>query len=185
MKKTIDINSLSVESVLKLFDSLVLPVLTYGIEVWFWNTEMAAILSGKSSLSIKCLSRDSLEKIQMQIIKWTLNVHKRSSNIGCYGETGRQPIGVKCRPQILRYLSNLERSSVGIDEANATGVPLVILAFLEQQKLLLRWYSNIKGIYTRHSTASSAHIESIKRRCSNEFIQFWKHEKTKPKRYCK
>ena len=139
---------------------------------------MAAILSGKSSLSIKVLSRDSLEKIHMQIIKLTLNVHKRSSNIWCYGETGRQPIGVKCLPQILRYFSNLERSSVGIDEANATGVPLVILAFLEQQKLILRWYSNIKGIYTRHSTASSAHIESIKRKCSNEFIQFWKHEKT-------
>ena len=175
MKKTIDINSLSVEAVLKLFDSLVLPVLTYGIEVWFWNTDIAAILSGKSTLSTKILSRDSLEKVHMQVIKWTLGVHKRSSNIGCYGDTGRYPIGVKCLPQILRYFENLERQTLGTRDHNVSEVPLVTLAFLDQRDLELRWYSTLNNIRNRHA---SVQTQSVKKSGCSEFIQFWKKEKS-------
>ena len=178
MKKTIDVNSLSVKAVLKLFDSLVLPVLTYGIEVWFCNTQIAAILSGKSTFSIKLLSRDSFEKFHMQVIKWTLGVHKRASNIGCYGDTGRQPIGTKCIPQVLRYFTNLESLSASIDHLNMTEVPLAVLAFLEQQNLQMSWHNTLKDICNRHSLASGSHIMTIKKSCYNEFLLFWKVEKT-------
>ena len=172
MKRTIDINSLSVESVLKLFDSLVLPVLTYAIEVWFWNTDIAAILSGRSSLSLKILSRDSLEKVHMQVIKWTLGVHKRSSNIGCYGDTGRHPIGIRCLPQILRYFGNLEKQALA--SSTAVPLPLATLAFLEQRDLELRWYSTLLNIRSKHTSAQS---HAVKQNCCSEFIQFWKKEK--------
>ena len=85
---------------------------------------------------------------------------------------------MKCLPQILRYFSNLERLSGGVDEHNAADVPLAILAFLDQRDLQLKWHSTIKGIYNRHTTASAAHSESIKKSCCNEFIQFWKCEKS-------
>ena len=91
LKKTIDIDSLSVKAVLKLFDSLILPVLTYGIQAWYHNTKIASVLGGQSAWSIKSISRDPLEKIHMQIIKWTLGIHKKASNIGSYGDTGRLP----------------------------------------------------------------------------------------------
>ena len=50
----------------------------------------------------------------MQVIKWTLGVHKRASNIGCYGESGRIPVGIKCLPQVIRYFLNLEKTSEAI-----------------------------------------------------------------------
>ena len=179
LKKTIDVNSLSVKAVLMLFDSLVLPVLSYGIQAWFCNTNIAAILSGQISYSVKGISQDCLEKIHVQIIKWTLGVHKRASNIGCYGEAGRVPLGVKCLPQVLRYFLHLEATSENLNQFNASEIPLSTLAFLEQKKLGMKWYSTLKDICIRQSDVQHSNMlsaEAIKQNCCKEFVKFWNSE---------
>ena len=118
----------------------------------------------------------------MQIIKWTLGVHKRASNIWSYGECGRIPIGISSLPQILRYFLNSEKLSDSYYQLNsAVDTPLAILAFREQKQLQLKWYTIHKGICDRHSKTRSIHaqpqVESIKRNCEKEFIDFWCTEK--------
>ena len=188
LKRTLDVNSLSVKAVLKLFDSLILPILSYGIQVWFSTTHVAAILKGKSSFSIKKLSLDSMEKLHMEIIKWTLGVHKRASNIGCYGETGRAPLGVTCLPQILRYFMNLERLVTFNNNISDQDVdlPLVYRAFMEQKILQLEWYDTLKGICNRHLPASYSgsltNAEVATTSCYKEFSAFWMTEKASQNR---
>ena len=58
--------------------------------------------------SIKKLSQDPMEKAPLQFIKYSLGVHKKSSNIGSWGETGRYPQGITILKQaVSAYFNNL------------------------------------------------------------------------------
>ena len=35
-----------------------------------------------------------MEKAHLQFIKYSLGVHKKASNVGSWGETGRYPLGI-------------------------------------------------------------------------------------------
>ena len=54
LKKLIKLDALSVRSIFKLFDALVLPVVSYGAQLWLHNTEFAKAISsncdGKTTL---------------------------------------------------------------------------------------------------------------------------------------
>jgi hypothetical protein len=60
---------------LKLFDTLIRPIVTYGSEVWI------------SDFTIKELKRDNLsfEKIHNRFYKYLLGVHKKASNFASKG----------------------------------------------------------------------------------------------------
>ena len=56
----------------------------------------------------KKLSQDPMEKAPLQFIKYSLGVHKKSSNIGSWGETGRYPQGITILKQaVSAYFNNL------------------------------------------------------------------------------
>ena len=65
------IRNLCLQIELKLFDSTILPMLTYGWEVW-----------GFGDLSM-------IEKVQTDFLKHILNVKKGTSHMMLYGELGR------------------------------------------------------------------------------------------------
>ena len=85
MNKMYNFSILDVESKLKLFESIVMPILLYGSEIWgFDNT---------------C----NVEKIQIRYYKNILGLHKNTSNVAVYGELGTYPISVRCKERILKY----------------------------------------------------------------------------------
>jgi len=71
----------------KLFDTLVLPILSYGCEVWGVDT--------KSSAAAEALHRDFLRRL--------LGVRKSTANHMVLAELGRFPLQVHFWQQILRY----------------------------------------------------------------------------------
>ena len=74
---------LDVESKLKLFESIVMPILLYGSEIWgFGNT---------------C----NVEKKMIRYYKNILGLH--TSNVAVYGGLGTYPISVRCKEKILKY----------------------------------------------------------------------------------
>ena len=67
MKKMYNFSILDVESKLKIFESIVMPILLYGSEIWgFDNTS-------------------NVEKIQIRYYKNILGLHKNTSNVAVYG----------------------------------------------------------------------------------------------------
>ena len=76
---------LPVDLQLKLFDSLVLPILLYGAEIWGFEN------------SIK------FEKLHTKFCKIILHVSGSSSNIMVLGELGRFPIEYHIKQRILNY----------------------------------------------------------------------------------
>ena len=80
--KILDFEFSSIKLKLKLFDTLIRPITTYGSEIWI------------SDFSQKDLKRDNLlfEKIHNRFCKFLLGVHKKASNLASRCELGRLPI---------------------------------------------------------------------------------------------
>ena len=88
LKDTRKIGMLSPNVALKVFDSLVLPILEYANEIWFQNKEILCI-----------------ENVQLKYFKIILGVHNNTSNLAVRGETGRYPLLQKI--QVLKYWSKI------------------------------------------------------------------------------
>ena len=73
----------------KLFDTLVLPILSYGCEVGNWGVDT------KCSAAAEALHRDCLRRL--------LGVRKSTANHMVLAELGRFPLQVHFWQQILRY----------------------------------------------------------------------------------
>ena len=82
-----------------------------------------------------------MERSHLQFLKWTLGVHKKASNVGCWGDTGRVPIGQTIISQLLSYFEHLKSRRNMISHA-----------FIEQENMGLQWFSFISRLVTRLST---------------------------------
>ena len=80
--RILDFEGLNNQMKLKLFDTLIRPILTYGSEIWI------------TDYSIKDKTSDNLpfEKIHNRFCKYLLGVHKKSSNFAARLEFGRAKI---------------------------------------------------------------------------------------------
>ena len=91
-----DGNELCVSDKLKLFDSLVLPILNYGCEIWSFAK-----------------SQD-VEKIHLKFLKQILCVRRQTSNLAVYGELGRVPLNVLHKIKVLKYWFKVLSMSLSI-----------------------------------------------------------------------
>ncbi len=92
-------------ALLKLFDSMIKPILMYGSEVW--GLYIPTLL--KKDNLIDCLSNDNFtfEKIHLKALKHSLGVSKGATNIACILETGRYPILIDIIAQCVKYILRL------------------------------------------------------------------------------
>ena len=115
-KNLVDIRQLSVRAVFKLFDAPILPVLSYGRQVWFHKTTFVIQFNNKTYESqpiefISKMAADPLERLLLRFLKWTLGVHKKASNILCWGDTSRCSLLPSISKQIVYYFQRLEGMS--------------------------------------------------------------------------
>ena len=85
LKNLFDNKLLCIEDKLKLFDSLVQPILMYGSEIWGFH------------------KADDVEKVHVRFLKQILGVRLQTSNIAVYGELGRFPLAILRKIRILKY----------------------------------------------------------------------------------
>jgi exonuclease III len=145
IQRTVVTEALSIKSLLILFDSLIKPIITYACQVWLPNTN-----TGKSWLNfhqsderttlIQSSAIDCFERLHLKFLKWCLGVHSKASNLGCYGDTGRMPLGISVIRTSLNYFRR-----VAVISANQPD-SLVGKAFLEQQHLNLDWFKTWDSI---------------------------------------
>ena len=91
---------------IKLFDTLVSPILLYGSEIW------GADVKGS-------LDKDQIESVHIKFCKMLLGVNKTSSNNACRGELGRYPLTVRAKLRSLSFWLKLTNPDINKLSTNA------------------------------------------------------------------
>ena len=182
LKKLLQLEALSVKAVFKLFDALILPVVAYGCQNWLQSTQFAKSLINqhRGKTALQKIANDPLERIHLRFLKWTLKVHKKCSNLACYGDSGRYPLTIKISKQVVKYYNRLEN----LDAAGVNS--LVRHAFAEQKLNNLSWYTNMSTLlqmagYTsqRHGLADPVQIRI---KLQEHFDSLWNEQRKNSKK---
>ena len=88
IKTTLGDSNPSVSVFCKLFDACIVPILTYGAEVW-----------DKSGLNDK----SPIEQLHLKFCKSILGVRKNASNLATRAELGRYPLWIEVYTRLYSY----------------------------------------------------------------------------------
>ena len=171
MKRTLNVTALTCSSMLKLFDCLIRPIATYSSQIWLPSTKaFKAIVHGKEL--IPSCTKDKLELTHLKMLKWMCGIHKKASNLFCYGDSGRIPLSIGAIGQGIKYYRRVR----DIDDSNGNNY-LVKHAFQEQKSLSMDWYTSWMHLDSmevkdkgRNSTLTPTDIQSS---IANQFICEW------------
>ncbi|CAG2192185.1 unnamed protein product [Mytilus edulis] len=114
-------NCIAVEKWVRLFNSLISPIMTYGSEIWI------------SDFNINLDTADKLpfEKVQNMIMKNVLGVHGKASNLALRTELELYPVCFISYKLMFKYYARLTDIEVG----NNPKFDLLKSAFIEDKKL--------------------------------------------------
>ena len=90
----------NIDIYLKLFDSLVKPILLYSCEAWADSVKTDDNITN-------LLQRNKLEKFQITICKQLLAVSRKTTNVSVLLELGRYPITIYMKYQTIKYFLRL------------------------------------------------------------------------------
>ena len=170
IRKYTNISKLPHCLVFKIFDATVLPILTYGGEVW----------GVSKHTNFKKWDQSPAEKIHLKFCKHYLELNRKASNSATRSELGRLPIQITLVKKSLKYYSYL----CGKDQNT-----IVKQAFLISKDLDLEnkksYISDLKsfprgtGCYTNTENLDSIRtstIAQIMRKLENNYLNFWQEE---------
>ena len=167
LKRYIMRDSLSFDATLKLFDSLIKPVLLYACQILVPHTFLSRALIDQPvpDKYFKAIGSDMYEKFQLKFLKWDCGVHRKTSNLGILGDTGRYPITINAIKLAIDYYGRIE---------NFSEHTLLRKAFEEQRTLNLDWYNNVSTLISAHNIGRS-NITSINvsERLNENFRCIW------------
>ena len=95
-------NQVQVRTLTSLFDSFVVPILTYCSEVWgaFLSPNNRNAATFKNNLFN---DNQPLEKLHIRFCKHVLGIHNKGSNYACRTELGRLPLSLSTYCTLLKY----------------------------------------------------------------------------------
>ena len=114
-------NNLSVQILLKLYQSMIIPIITYGSEIWITEYK----------LDIKSSYCFPFEKAQNHIFKDILGVHRKASNLAVNAELGAYPLYYLCYENMFKYFTRLSDM-----ESNTTYNNSLLVSAFKEDKLL-------------------------------------------------
>ena len=160
LKRTVNRSKLSFRSLATLFDSLIKPIVLYGAPIWTPTLPLIknlsnSILSQPKNLQniISKINRVPSERVHQSFLKWALGVHRKASNIGTLGETGRYPLIYQSIKLTLNYYERLTTLS---------HEKFVYAALQEQKSLNLPWYKNIESLTKIDEIFHQNHVTAFK-----------------------
>ena len=97
-KRYLDFNKLPINTCNKLFDTLFLPILLYGSEIW----------GAYDNMNFKKWENDPVERQHTQFYKHFLGLNRRAPNVVARNETGRLPLKLNILLRIIKFWIHLE-----------------------------------------------------------------------------
>lgn len=143
--------NLSVQKWIKLYESMIVPILTYGSEIWIAD----------QNLNLDNLNKFTFEKTQNMILKHILGVHNKTSTFGIQMELSQYPLCFKAFKLMFKYYKRL----LEIESSKEHVYDLLRSAFEEDKNLKSKntssWIKSVENFKTLFNLDSleKTHIE--------------------------
>jgi hypothetical protein len=154
--------NLPIDIQLELFDRIILPILTYGCEVW-----------GAGNNQI-------LETVQLKFCKYMLGLKQSTPNCMVYGETGKLPIELAIKTRMISYWANIVQ---GNQNKLCHKMYSVILEMYNSNVYKCSWLVKIRSILDEcgfsHIWFNQGNMDAktikllVKQRLKDQFVQQW------------
>ena len=144
-------DNLSVQKWLKLYEAMIVPILTYGSEIWIAD----------HNINLENLHNFTFEKTQSMIMKNILGVHNKTANLAIYTELGITPLCFKTFKLMFKYYNRLKK----IESSTEYVYDLLRSAFQEDKKLTLEkfpsWGKSVEYLKTlfKLETLDLSHVQ--------------------------
>ena len=172
LKRTVIRLKLSFKALTTLFDSLIKPIVLYGAPIWApesaTNKSIIRYLKFKPNNVLNFIAkinRTPSEKVHLSFLKWALGVHKKTSNVGVWGETGRYPLIYQSIRQTLNYYKHLLKAPKNS----------LVSAALKEQKF---WTSYRSFKKSQPMSSKFFRTRTIEKILNNHFVECWEYEKS-------
>ena len=174
--------NIRVDIMMKLFDALVAPIITYGAEVWF-----PMICRLKNNFRIVDIFSNTIsncyphENMHTKFCKQILGVHKKAMVLPTLGELGRFPLTIKILSQMVAYW-------VHILESDRNSYMYLLYQDLQQNDREDKWLRltretlqqlGLSHIWSNQSTLSVRRLKhTVQNKLEDMFQKFWSKEKS-------
>ena len=162
LNKLFDKVHLNITEKIKLFDSMILPILNYGCEVWGFHPA------------------PNVEALHLKFLKQILMVKPQTSSAAIYGELGRVPLIVKRKERILKYWFKIKNSS-DIVLNNAYLNEFLIVDQDSGSFRIKYWASELKSMLNdlgfsylwNADTITNIQLQKVIERLYDQYLQKW------------
>jgi len=164
---------------LKMFDQLVLPILSYGSEIWAAQ-DFTQLLRTNNKKSIEELyMKLPQEKLNIHYCKYILGVSAKATNAAVMAEVGRYPLYIKIVSQMIKYYYRVKE----MGENSLVGQALHEMETQEHQ-CKNSWISVVKKILLDMPVQNQRNAQnpgnSISRKLriklENQYAQHWREK---------
>ena len=163
LNNIIKLKNLPVKVALRLFDAVVLPILTYGLEIWALN----------STLDHEKWDRSSTERAHLDFLRHILGVNRSVNNLLCRAEVGKFPINIEINYKIINFY-NLIRDLPEHNIAHQTYIMDNEAKGLSKLYTCNQHITNLKNITT--SGILDLNKRSVKKILRNSYEIIWKEK---------
>ena len=125
-----------IESAFKLFDTLILPILSYCSEIWipYFCKNL------KNNNLFDLCEKLPIEKVHLKFCRYILGIHRKSTNAALRAELGRYPLLITLIGYSVKYWLKL------CDYKKQTLVKNAYLDLYSSQSIFINWASSVKNI---------------------------------------
>ena len=166
IRKYTNIFKLSARLSNKIFDTNVVPILTYASEIWGCYTKMDS----------QSWDKNPIEKVHLHFCKFYLGLTKRASNAASRSELGRLPLKYEIEKKVLKYFIHLENMS---DSTITKQLYVLSKSFPANRQSFFTHVNELVDKYNlpKNTTSLSMYIrksmKTIKQKMLNDHIQNW------------
>lgn len=153
--------SIPIDLQLKLFDSLVTPILLYSAEVWGFE------------------NKGNIEKMHLQFCKKILKVRNSTPNFMVYGELGRLPLEIMVKQKLVLFWNSMLFNNQKLSSI----MYKLMLKLHENNPAKFKWISYTKSIMDDCGLSFMWNDQvpmdkfllktTIRQKLSDQFIQHW------------
>ena len=152
-----------VKTAIRLFDATILPILTYGSEIWALN----------STLDYDKWNSCPLEKSHLDFIRHILGTNRSVNNLMCRAELGRYPlcIEIKCRVvNFYKHIKEMPKDSIVYQTFLIDNSTQGLYAI----KTLKQHITNLE--YITVPNISNLHKKSIRKELRSHYEIWWRDQ---------